>query len=362
MVINQPIICEDTKFAVGIGLTNRCNLNCPHCYSRTSTNQDLSLSDIQWITENLNIDSVNLGTGESGLHPDFLAIIEHFHEKNIKMSLTTNGYTISLLTKEQLKWFNDIDFSLDFPNETLHDCFRGKNAFKKVLDGIEFCNNNGLKTSIVTVLMDDNAGLMGDMVELCRHLACHLRISVYKSVNTFKFNASFENFWKGIKLIFESSDIVACSEPIINAFLMHKNFNNSHMISRGGPVCGKESIRITPAGLIVPCTFLLNSSVSIKALKSTRDLTLLTTLCNQTHENASFFSIPEMCQSCKYAAICGGGCYARRFYRNIKYADEYCFLGKNFEANMDMKISFSDVKPTELVHSNYLCTLIVKPK
>jgi MoaA/NifB/PqqE/SkfB family radical SAM enzyme len=57
-------------YALGIGLTNDCNLHCAHCYRGPGVPR-LSMEDLQAACEHLEISSVNLGTGESALHPQF---------------------------------------------------------------------------------------------------------------------------------------------------------------------------------------------------------------------------------------------------------------------------------------------------
>ena len=62
---------ESMPVAVGIGLTNECNLACPHCYRPTLTRQRLSLPQVETILDNLEVGSVNLGVGENGVHPEY---------------------------------------------------------------------------------------------------------------------------------------------------------------------------------------------------------------------------------------------------------------------------------------------------
>ena len=64
--------------AVGIGLTNECNLACPHCYRPTLTRQRLSLSQLETILDNLEVGSVNLGVGENGVHPEYREMLGLF--------------------------------------------------------------------------------------------------------------------------------------------------------------------------------------------------------------------------------------------------------------------------------------------
>ena len=53
------------EFALGLGLTNECNLACSFCYRDPARTDRLSLEQVRSVLENLPIRSVNLGTGEN---------------------------------------------------------------------------------------------------------------------------------------------------------------------------------------------------------------------------------------------------------------------------------------------------------
>ncbi len=143
---------------MGIGITNKCNLNCPHCYSRPLPKLDLDPGEFLSIINSYpNLKHVNFGTGESILNPDFLKIIAICRKQGIKMALTTNGLTIKKMEDKHLAWFQDIDFFLDFPSAKLHDnwrCIPG--LFKETIEGIERCQKLNINTSIACCLMNIN--------------------------------------------------------------------------------------------------------------------------------------------------------------------------------------------------------------
>ena len=56
-------------FALGLGLTNECNLACSFCYRDPTRVDRLSLEQVRSVMESLPVRSVNLGTGENGMHP-----------------------------------------------------------------------------------------------------------------------------------------------------------------------------------------------------------------------------------------------------------------------------------------------------
>ena len=64
----------ERRFALGVGLTNECNLACAFCYRDPTRVDRLSLEQVRSVMRSLPIRSVNLGTGENGMHPDFVGL------------------------------------------------------------------------------------------------------------------------------------------------------------------------------------------------------------------------------------------------------------------------------------------------
>lgn len=336
------------KYSVGIGITNKCNLNCPHCYSREKQEYNLRYADVKKIVDNLDVDSINFGTGESILCDDFNEIIELLHSRNIKMSLTTNGYTVSKIGNRHLKYFNDIDFSLDFPEDKMHDAFRNGEMSELVRKGISRCQENGVQCSIAMAMMNCNYKYMDKQVENAQKMGVSLRVNVYKPVNNDNFKLTYEQFWEGIRLLFLNSSIVSCSEPIVNALIGNK-------VLDGGSPCGKKSLRIKPDGTIVPCVYMKESSYSINEYIDEISKNGYSKKLEKYSSDSSV--IPDFCQNeCQYVDTCKGGCYARRYYNgDINEPDEYCFVKRKELPN----IKFKWGPKKDLVHSEYLCTIIV---
>jgi len=92
--------------SLGIGLTSDCNLSCAHCYRNQNQIDNLSLNDIQNVCRSISINSIGFGTGENGLNPQYLEIIDYLHTRQVKLSLASNGYTLSITPDEKLKYFN----------------------------------------------------------------------------------------------------------------------------------------------------------------------------------------------------------------------------------------------------------------
>src|SRR5919197_310314 len=65
----------ERTLALGIGLTNECNLACSFCYRDPTRVDRLSVNQVRAVMEGLPVRSVNLGTGENGMHPEFAAML-----------------------------------------------------------------------------------------------------------------------------------------------------------------------------------------------------------------------------------------------------------------------------------------------
>src|SRR5262245_51805869 len=99
---------KPAKFALGLGLTNECNLACAFCYRDPTRTDRLSLDQVRQVMESIPVRSVNLGTGENGLHPDFLTIVGYLREQPIKLTMTSNGYSVAAIADSDLEAFSDI--------------------------------------------------------------------------------------------------------------------------------------------------------------------------------------------------------------------------------------------------------------
>lgn len=331
-----------TSYTVGIGLTDRCNMTCPHCYSRTAEGpRDLDFDLFCRMVDTTPIKSINFGTGESYLYPRFKDTLSVLSDKNIDIGLTTNGWTVAELTDKELQCFRDIDFSLDYPDPETNDFWRGKGSYDMVMEGARRCRNLGVEASLVACLMKANSTSMGRLAELSADIGLNLRVNVYKSVMTRKYQPSYQEFWGAIRDLANSAYFIACSEPIVSAAI-----GNSRQ-TKGNP-CGRKSFRVHPDGKIVGCVYLQESTVTIE------DMIADPVSWAQRCSAILSLPLPESCRECPHLEICNGGCASRRIFGEPLKPDEYCFVIKNDrpEINAHWKASKG------LVHEDYLCTMI----
>src|SRR6185312_15152122 len=122
----------NASISLGLGLTNECNLSCAFCYRDPTRTDRLSLDQLKSIMERLPIHSVNLGTGENGMHPDFKKILAYLRQTQIKLTITSNGHSVAVLDDNELRAFHDIEFSLDYPTQVEQDAQRGNGNWELI--------------------------------------------------------------------------------------------------------------------------------------------------------------------------------------------------------------------------------------
>src|SRR6266850_406217 len=211
-------------FSVGIGLTNECNLRCPHCYRPDLVVDRLSLRDIQRVCDSIPVQSMNLGVGENGLHPLYRATLDYLAARGIVTSITSNGLSTARLTGAELQRFRSVEFSLDFLTEREHDAFRGQGNWRTVMDALERCASLGVSVTVTAVMMRMNYNKLPALAKVAAAFGANLRVNVYQPSKTDRFRVSYEQFWLGFKQFAESTRLVATTEPILAALLGIEGF------------------------------------------------------------------------------------------------------------------------------------------
>jgi radical SAM protein with 4Fe4S-binding SPASM domain len=329
--------------SLGIGLTSNCNLSCAHCYRDQERIFNLTLNDIQNVCESLDIGSIGFGTGENGLNPEYFQILEYLHARKVKLTLASNGYTLSITPDEILKYISDVEFSVDFPDQERQDKFRGPGNWETIMKAIERCNELGIRVSILAVLMNLNYQDLGAIAGLAASWRADFRVNVYQPVYTLEYMPTFEQYWQAFQILFDQSEIISVTEPLINTFLGIKGI--------AGSPCGGSSLRVTPDRKLKACVYWPESDLTIDDLVSQKDTIFNSELFRKTH------TIPGFCRTCEHVLNCGGGCAARRKLRgHFDQPDEYCPIYR--EESIQIKGHLSSAsKP---LRTGSICTTIVR--
>ena len=325
-------------FSVGIGLTNECNLRCPHCYRPDMQLTRLTLHDVRQICDSIPVKSMNLGVGENGFHPEYRAILAYLAQRGITTSITSNSASIQMLPDNEVRQFHSVEFSLDFPTESEHDAFRGPGNWHAVMVASERCVCLGVPVTITAVMMRSNYDKLAPLAAVAARLGANLRVNIYQPSKTDRFTLTYEQFWDGFRRLASATRLIATTEPVLAGVLGLPEFV--------GPACGRSTIRVAPDGRILPCTYWPQSQLRLT------DLQALGAHITQTAEFLAARQTSIACAGCP----CRGGCSGRKALIGDGHsADPYCPFARHDRIVLD----WEQVPYEELPKIGSACTTVV---
>ena len=333
------------ELSVGVGLTNACDLACAHCYRDVDRIDQLTQTQVLGICSDLPVRSINLGTGENSLHPDYAAIVSALADRGVKLSLTSNGYTVERSSDDTLRAFREVEVSIDFPTEREQDAFRGMGNWRRVMASIERAQRLGLTVTVLSVMMKTNYRRLPDIAEVAFAAGTHYRVNVYQPVKADAFTLSYEEFWEGWRRLLGSARLVNTTEPILNAMLGQP--------FRTVTGCGRSTVRVTPKGDIIPCVYWGRSDLRVGDLAARGADGVL---ASPQFERVR--TLPDACVSCPFVSTCHGGCAGRReLAGGVERADPYCPLIRGKTVALD----WSPAERRDLLKTGSACTTVLGP-
>ena len=331
----------ERRFALGLGLTNECNLACSFCYRDPTRLDRLSLEQVRAVMKSLPVRSVNLGTGENGMHPDFAEFVNYLRSEPIKLTITSNGYSIDALDDAEVTAFHDIEFSLDYPTEAEQDQQRGPGNWSLIHQQAARCRDLGVSVTFIAVMMRSNFDRLADIAEIVKAYDAPLRINVYQSVRSDAFALTYDEYWQGFEALFARTDAIAIGEPLVRAMA-------GLPVRRGG--CGAATVRVTPRATVQPCVYWPGGGAPLDLL-----LDLGPNITN-TDPFAQARGVPSACKECSYVGTCGGGCAGRRrLLHALDEPDPYCPVVRGDCRKLKVQMATS----RELPKLESACTTIV---
>ena len=299
-----------TGISLGLGLTNECNLKCAFCYRDPTRSDRLSLEQVRSVMEHLPVRSVNLGTGENGMHPDYRAILAYLRTRPVKLTITTNGHSVAVLEDRDLNAFHDIEFSLDYATQKEQDAQRGAGNWELVHRQAERCVRLGVPVTIIAVMMKSNHLRLADVARVAKRFGAPLRVNVYQAVRSDLYALAYEEYWEGFRRLFETTDVIAIGEPLVRAMAGLPPLE-------GG--CGVSTVRVTPRATTQPCVYWPGAGEPLP------DLVLAGSEIVNSAPFEQARTLPEACQACEFRDTCHGGCAGRRRLQGaLLQPDSYC--------------------------------------
>jgi len=354
LVFNSPV-------SVVLELTRYCNLNCSYCYVNTfdfDSNKKENQSDLStenWIRaiDNLKaagVLSLVFSGGEPLLREDFFTIADYANKLDFATSLATNGTLIDNEMAKNIKesGINYVEISVFSAIEKTNDAHRKKDSFKKSINAVRFCKEQGLNVGLSLTLTSLVKDEIQNFLELAKNAGADVCIFLnyvpsgngndfldIDNGNKEKVLTEILNKRKEYDQYFRK--IVVLQAPEISQ-LHYEKQNNKELMQIGftkfdkpgwgryieyvgGCSAGRFLLAISNEGTIMPCPFLRMNLGNIldgnlKSIWKNSDT------LNQMRDRNNW---EGKCGECKYKIICGG-CRARAYIKsnNILAEDPSC--------------------------------------
>jgi len=357
VINNKPSRTLNGSIAIW-NLTNRCNLSCLHCYSKSTLDETDTLSTTQIKKTILEmkesgIKFIIFSGGEPLTRKDIFEIANFCKEHKIITYLSSNGlYFTKGNIKRIVESFNYIGISIDGDEET-HDYFRGlKGSFKESLKAINLANSYGAKVGIRFTLTNKTINSLEYIFELAeRHNISKIYIShlVYsgrglenikmdltkeqrrESVN-YILNKAFNYFEtkKDIEIVTGNmeQDSILFLDEFSKRYPQFKDEIRDRLLKWGGNSAGRKLVNINSEGDVKPDPFF--PLIVGNILKDNfQDIWQKNQLLDKLREYPRNY-IGGICKDCNQLTICNGGSRARAYAvsGDLWEEDPSCYLTK----------------------------------
>jgi radical SAM protein with 4Fe4S-binding SPASM domain len=180
MATNTPF-----DFFIQWHLTERCNLSCKHCYQVERRSDELSMSEIRDVIDEISdmlkawetacgvavTRSINVTGGEPFLRREIFEILEEIKEKGFSVYLLTNGTLVSRDRAKKLAGLgiDGVQVSIEGP-EDVHNDIRGSGSFGASEAGIERLIDFGVPVTLNVTLSTLNADQAKKIIAFGSHV------------------------------------------------------------------------------------------------------------------------------------------------------------------------------------------------
>jgi Fe-coproporphyrin III synthase len=347
-------------------LTDRCNLSCTHCYSRSGPGRtsegELPTTEAFGVIDDLasmGVPLILFTGGEPLIRQDLWELARHARSQGLKMALSTNGTLITPEVARKIKecGIEYAGISLDGARAETHDRFRNSpGAFEKACSAFAACNAAGLRCGVRVTLTQENRHELGNLIDLALVLGAS-RFCLYWLVPTGRGSDSYsrlqldrEEVIDALSLLYrkaKETDPAAMEFLTVDApqdcihLLASMEKDGSEDIAeaqelleslKGGCSAGTRVANIDAGGNVYPCQFARSPEFLIGNIRDRLFSKLWSdsaspVLARFREKQARFRG---RCGDCTYRDLCGGGCRVRAHAvdGNFLAEDPFCYISE----------------------------------
>ena len=345
---------------VSVEVTADCNLTCQHCSVAAGIprENELSLQEIRsFLTEVIQLmkgrKEVVITGGEPFLRTDIFEILEICHNLGFKRILFLTNVT--LLTQEIGNSLRELNEKIEMQNkpeklvqrlhvqvsidgaETTHDSIRGKNSWKRAVQGIRILKDNNISTTIGMVLNNRNIDDIPQVIELAAEMECSVGFSsMVKTGRASEEELEPVSSSRAIPVIMEYLE----RDPVYLKYLT--NFPCSpYIIAFQNLIkfryCGTgwATVYLDSTGNIYPCQIgatipeFKAGNIRERSFREIWQHAPILKKLRKIHVD----TLNDQCRQCEIRYFCGGGCRSEAYLTtgHLNGMDPKCVMGENKE-------------------------------
>lgn len=293
---------------ISLKITNECNLKCLHCSADSGLPlpNELTLKEIQNLIDDLariGVKRVTLSGGEPTIRKDFWDILRYLDDKDIQVSLFTNGFFFNRSFVGRLSKFSvsGVRISIDGGVPSTHDKIRVfEGSFSRAVNAVRLCREEELVVIIVSVIMRNNFSEIRKIIQLAEknHVPAYFR--------------RFHPVGRGLRNIhlMPLSEELKAATSIIGSYygedLVKEMIKYLELV--GGWCYIGSRMSIEPDGNVVLCPSLpyVMGNIRENSINEVWNRIKESNVCNMIRKR----EITGKCSNCPHINICGGGCRA----------------------------------------------------
>lgn len=189
-LISHPVLCN-------YYVTYRCNARCGFCdiWERPSPYIKLEQAEQNFRDlRKLGVRVIDFTGGEPLLHQQIDELLRMARKMGFITTLTTNTLLYPKWAGRLEGQVDMLHFSLDSPQQEVHDASRGVSCFQFVQESIEIAKSMGERPDILFTVKEDNIGEIGEVYEkFCKPNKLVLILNPIFSYNTVKTGGSLSS-------------------------------------------------------------------------------------------------------------------------------------------------------------------------
>lgn len=335
--------------SVYLTVTRYCDLGCPYCYQGLAdrVNTEMSVEKADLVLERIKRVNPNchvvVSGGEPFSHSRIFDILELLDQKELSFVILSNGTFVDdecASRLQRLRYFRQIQLSLDGMTPEVHDATRGKGHFEKAMAGIRSVMEHGIPFILAPTMHEGNLHELPAIAELA------IANGGWISPNQLK---EFPHAGLDYRRVSLSNASLSEGLRRLNDHLVEK-FGLDVIAERSQRYKGAEVCSVTAPNSTFICGMAhslmdVNWNGDVYPCHLTKDDQLILGNVFEEDFDRIFQRVEEkgirvhsheieQCSSCKFISTCGGGCRAGAWftYGTLQHHDEHC--DANYASNL----------------------------